>query len=87
MSNACFNINLSYAFARYVKEKHPNVVIIFGGPNFPTKSHERKEFLKKYSHIDFYIKWDGEVSFVSLIKKLIEYNLDITENIENSIIN
>ena len=86
MSNACFNINLSYAFARYVKEKHPNVVIIFGGPNFPTKSHERKEFLKKYSHIDFYIKWDGEVSFVNLIKKLIEYNLDITKFKKDKII-
>ena len=79
MSNLCFNENLSYAFASYVKEKHPETVVIFGGPNFSTKPVERKKFLKKYPHIDFYIKWDGEVSYVGLVEKLIKYKLNITQ--------
>ena len=79
MSNLCFNINLSYEFASYVKKNYPKTIIIFGGPNFPTKSSERKEFLKKYPNIDFYIKWDGEISYVDLVNKLIEYKLDITK--------
>ena len=45
MSNLCFIVNLSYAFATYVKTKYPKTVIIFGGPNFPTKPVERKKFL------------------------------------------
>ena len=79
MSNLCFNINLSYAFASYVKENYPKTIVIFGGPNFPTKSAERKKFLQAYPSIDFYMKWDGEISYVNLVKKLIKYELDITQ--------
>ena len=79
MSNLCFNINISYAFASYVKENYPKTIVIFGGPNFPTKSAERKKFLQAYPSIDFYMKWDGEISYVNLVKKLIKYELDITQ--------
>jgi len=86
MSNLCFGLNLSYAFASYVKKKYSETVVIFGGPNFPTKPVERKKFLKKYPLIDFYIKWDGEVSYVSLVKKLMKYELDIKKFKKDKII-
>ena len=79
MSNLCFNENLSYAFASYVKEKNPKTIVIMGGPNFPTKPVERERYLKQYPNIDFYIKWDGEVSYVDLVEKLIKYKLNVTQ--------
>ena len=45
MSNYCFNLNLSYAFVEYVKKSHPEVIIIWGGPNFPTTPEGRKDFM------------------------------------------
>ena len=35
-SNYSWNLELSYKFASVVKQRNPNVVTIFGGPNFPT---------------------------------------------------
>ena len=75
-SNYSWNFELAYKFASVVKQHNPNVVTIFGGPNFPTVTEEMLEFLGKCSNIDFYIELEGELGFVSLLKKLAKYNFD-----------
>ena len=82
-SNYSWNFELAYKFASVVKKRNPNVVTIFGGPNFPTVTDEMLEFLKKRSNIDFYIELEGEIGFVSLLKKLEEYNFNATKLKEN----
>ena len=77
MSNFCWNINLSYAFVEYVKKINPNVITVFGGPNFPINEGERENFLRDYPCLDFHIKWDGEIAFVNLFRKLEELNFDV----------
>ena len=62
-SNYSWNFELAYKFASVVKQRNPNVVTIFGGPNFPTASDEMLEFLKKHPNIDFYIELEGELGF------------------------
>jgi radical SAM superfamily enzyme YgiQ (UPF0313 family) len=76
MSNFCWNINLSYAFIKYVKKINPSVITVFGGPNFPIDEGERESFLKNHPCLDFYIKWDGEIAFVNLFRKLAEVDFD-----------
>ena len=75
-SNYSWNFELAYKFASVVKKRNPNVVTIFGGPNFPTVTDEMLEFLKKRSNIDFYIELEGELGFADLLKKLSSYNFD-----------
>ena len=60
-----------------VKQRDPNIITIFGGPNFPTVTDEMYDFLTKHSNIDFYIELEGELGFESLLKKLTKYNIKI----------
>ena len=75
-SNYSWNFELAYKFASMVKQRDPNVITIFGGPNFPTVTDEMYDFLSKRSNIDFYIELEGELGFTSLIKNLAKYNFD-----------
>tara|TARA_B100001123_G_scaffold450664_1_gene622832 strand:+ start:2136 stop:4268 length:2133 start_codon:yes stop_codon:yes gene_type:complete len=76
-SNFTWNLNLSMEFAKYIKSVNKNIPIVFGGPNIPIVTEECEEFLKKYSEIDFYIKFDGEHAFENLYRKLVENDFDI----------
>jgi len=78
-SNFSWNFELAYKYADLVKKKNPNVVTVFGGPNFPTNEKEKLEFLKKRTAIDFYIELEGELAFVDLTKCLIENNFEISK--------
>ena len=75
-SNYSWNFELAYKFASLVKLRNPNVITVFGGPNFPTITDEMLQFLKKRSNIDFYIELEGELGFVNLLKKLAEYGFN-----------
>ena len=75
-SNYSWNFELAYKFASMVKQRDPNIITIFGGPNFPTVTDEMYDFLTKHSNIDFYIELEGELGFTSLIKNLAKYNFD-----------
>jgi len=78
-SNFSWNFELAYRYADLVKKKNPNVVTVFGGPNFPTIEKKKLEFLKKRTAIDFYIELEGELAFVDLAKCLIENNFEISK--------
>ena len=77
MSCYSWNENLTYIYAKYIKEKYPKTLIIFGGPNLPHEEVKRKIYLQKNKAIDFYIKWDGEYALTNLMKKYFESGLDI----------
>lgn len=75
-SNYCWNEDLSTQFASVLKQQHPEVVVIFGGPNYPTTATEQERFLRKYPQIDFYVAKEGEVAFTRLIAALGAANFD-----------
>ena len=78
-SNYSWNLELGYKFALLAKQRDPNVVTVFGGPNFPTDENEKLDFLKKKSAIDFYIELEGELGFVDLVKALSENNFNVKQ--------
>jgi len=75
-SHYVWNSRLTHEFARYAKQLNPNMTIVYGGPNFPIDVNERQQFLDENRHIDFYIKWDGELAFVELLQNLLANGLD-----------
>jgi len=75
-SNYCWNLNISCEFARRVKEKSPETITVFGGPNYPLLEEDQKDFLLAHPEIDFYVFRDGELAFTELLKVLFENNFD-----------
>jgi len=78
LSNYTWNLEISYKLCAWAKRQNPNLVVVFGGPNFPINKDEKLLFLQQRPVIDFYIENEGETGFVELLKKLEEHNFDIT---------
>ena len=74
-SNYSWNFELAYKIASLAKERDPDLVVVFGGPNFPTVDKEKLEFLQSHPSIDFYIELEGELGFVELARELINHDL------------
>jgi radical SAM superfamily enzyme YgiQ (UPF0313 family) len=76
LSNYCWSHNVSYEIFKLCKEKNPNAVNIWGGPNFPLDSPSQIKFMKKYSEVDVYIPTEGEIGFSNVVKKILDSNKD-----------
>jgi len=75
-SNYSWNFQLSYKFSKTVKKLWPNVIIVFGGPNYGLEPDEVAEFWQNYPEIDFNIVREGEEAFVALFDALFELDFD-----------
>src|SRR3989338_3952520 len=62
-SNYLWNLNLGYRFTQLAREENPDIITVFGGPNYPDIADEQVAWLEQYSDIDIYIYKDGEVPF------------------------
>lgn len=71
-SNYLWNIDLSYKLISLIKKKYPDVISIFGGPNYPDEYDEQIGWLKNRPYVDFYIYMDGEVPFTKLVGELLK---------------
>ncbi|NBR23881.1 MAG: radical SAM protein [Micrococcales bacterium] len=79
-SNYSWNLELSVAFARAIKGNNPNIVTIFGGPNYGLKDDETGKFWSDFGDcIDFYIVLEGEIGFYSLLSSLRANDFDISK--------
>ena len=76
-SNYCWNFNISYQFAKRIKSKEPNTIIVMGGPNFPREDQTQQIFLNQYPAIDFYMRGEGEFAFPDLLKIFLESDFDV----------
>jgi len=77
-SCSMWNINLSLAVARKVKEKLPDCLIVFGGPSIPL---DAREFLAKYPFVDVTVRGEGERTFAELLTRLVETGLGPVQGI------
>lgn len=76
-ANYMWNFHLSYCYARFIKERSPKTVIVFGGPNFPIDPDEQAHFLERFPCIDFYVEGEGELAFLELYRSLVAADYDI----------
>ena len=69
-SNYSWNLHLSLSFAEFVRSTSPSTVIVMGGPNISITTEGRHDFLKRFPVIDFYVKYEGEITFCNLLREL-----------------
>ena len=70
LSNYSWNLELGYKLSVWAKQHNPNLVVIFGGPNFPVEPEDKLDFLQQRSAMDFYVELEGEVGFTELLRRL-----------------
>lgn len=76
-SNFMWNQNLNLEVSKRLKERFPNVCIVFGGFHLANDGDERAEFFRNHPWIDFYIPSEGERAFTELTRLLIDHGGDI----------
>ncbi len=66
---SCYMWNIEYnlVLAKAVKEKWPDCVIVFGGPQIP----DSVEYVEEYQYIDITIHGEGEIAFYSILIELL----------------
>ena len=74
LSNYCWSHNVSYEIFKICKKTNPNVVTIWGGPNFPIDFPSQKKFMEKYKEVDIYVPTEGETGLSNIVKKVLESN-------------
>lgn len=66
-SNYVWNSDLSYTFAEEIKKLSPDILIIFGGPNYPLEDNFREKWLQSHKSVDIYIVGEAEETFKKVI--------------------
>ena len=74
LSNYCWSHNVSYEIFKMCKKTNPNVVTVWGGPNFPIDFPSQKKFMERYKEVDIYVPTEGEIGFSNVVKKVLESN-------------
>ena len=74
LSNYCWSHNVSYEIFKMCKKTNPNVVTIWGGPNFPIDFPSQKKFMEHYKEVDIYVPTEGEIGFSNVVKKVLKSN-------------
>jgi radical SAM superfamily enzyme YgiQ (UPF0313 family) len=65
-STYVWNMNISLAVAKQIKQNNPETLIIFGGPQVPDNA---EEFLTENKFIDIVCHGEGEQSFLSILEE------------------
>lgn len=64
-----WNIEMIKKLAVMIKQVHPEVIIIFGGPEV---SYDSEELMSNFEAVDYVVAGEGEVAVTSLLKSLEE---------------
>jgi radical SAM superfamily enzyme YgiQ (UPF0313 family) len=67
MSTYSWNSKISLGIAKILKDKYPDLVVVFGGHEFPHEEILQERWLKKNHHVDFYILYEGELALKNII--------------------
>lgn len=72
LSNYTWNEALNEFVCGWVAKHYPEIIIVFGGPNIRIDRKGIQEFLKKYSFVDTYVVFDGELPFKTLMERFLK---------------
>ena len=53
------------------RSQNPNIITVFGGPNFPQDLESQQSFMEKCSNVDFYVPIEGEIGFSNIIEEVL----------------
>jgi len=72
-SNYIWNQNLNLQIGSLLRETHPEVFTIMGGPSIPVDNKDIEGFLHKNPFLDVYIMYEGERGFVETLEAIQKY--------------
>ena len=75
LSTYAWNHNLSTHFARYAKARHPDTLVLMGGPNFPLTTEEQESWVRTMPEIDLHVRgptYEGERAFLNLMQRFVD---------------
>ena len=75
--NYMWNENLNIFYAKEIKKRNPDTLIIFGGPNLSLDEANKEKFLKENSFIDLVVDGDGEILSQIIIEEYLNNSKDI----------
>jgi len=76
-SNYVWNSNLANNVARVVKRQYPEIVTIFGGPDFSEDMGEQEAWMRERPWVDFYLRLEGERAFCNLVDVLFDHSWSV----------
>jgi radical SAM superfamily enzyme YgiQ (UPF0313 family) len=68
LSNYCWNQRIGLEMFLIATKHNPNVLRVWGGPNFPLDFPSQKAFLKQYPQVDIYVPVEGETGFSNIVE-------------------
>ena len=63
-----WNFRISLEIAKTLKERHPEIVIVFGGPHVPDRREQDESFMRRYPFIDVACHGEGERTAVEILE-------------------
>lgn len=71
LSNYVWNHRIGLEMFALAHSKNPNIVTVWGGPNFPSDIESQQNFMNNCPNVDFYVPIEGEVGFSNIVKETI----------------
>jgi len=71
LSNYCWCERIGLEIFRLGKQLHPDVVTVWGGPNFPIDKPSQQKYLLNKSEVNIYIPLEGEVAFANAVERVL----------------
>jgi radical SAM superfamily enzyme YgiQ (UPF0313 family) len=76
ITNYLWNTNLGNRISRFAREKNPDLLLVFGGPEITPNTLDKQAFGKKYLHADLLVEHEGEVAFTKIIETYFDVGRD-----------
>ena len=74
LSNYCWNERIGYEIFKIAKKANPDILTVFGGPNFPIDIPSQEEYMNSHPEIMFYVPIEGEIGFSNIIERALSIN-------------
>lgn len=84
LSNYAWNQNIGLEMFNLAKQHNPNVLTVWGGPNFPIDFPSQQKFMMQYSVVDVYVPLEGEIGFSNIVD--VALTTDDLSKIRNKVI-
>jgi radical SAM superfamily enzyme YgiQ (UPF0313 family) len=68
LSNYSWNQNIGIEMFKLAKHHNPDVLTVWGGPNFPIDFPSQQKFMMQYNIIDVYVPLEGEIGFSNIVE-------------------
>ena len=68
LSNYTWNQNIGIEMFKLARQQNPNVLTVWGGPNFPIDFPTQKKFMNEFSIVDIYVPLEGELGFSNIVE-------------------